>query len=152
MSIFIPPEIWDMITGSRDKEKKIKKQDVLIIKLKEVLTSNFIHPCFACKEYKHHRRVKYIYYCPCYSNIHKGYLYQCIEKCCDKWKDVKNCSNCVLWFCKKCNDYGIMYNEYNNGDNIYCYECCKKRKKWKAECSGKIFYNSSGQPLFSNTK
>ena len=63
MSLFIPPEIWEMILESREKDKTIENQNHKIFELEVVLENlriKYLTQCDECRYFDYQT----VYLCP----------------------------------------------------------------------------------------
>jgi len=135
MSIFIPPEIWDMITGSWVKEKKIVELEKKIIELEKKLGR------MDCSGYDgRHKCNTMIICCPiCNKYICNGGKcgddgFVSVSRC--DYCDIICCATCVrccptcpenvIFTCAKCSQ--PCCDEYHCKTCTNCGNCGKKLK------------------------
>lgn len=117
LSLYVPPEIWEMILQSREKdakieqqEVKIKQQDKYIAHVENMLMKSDHVQCYKCHRWFCEDSMEYyITECNC--------LYVC-QDC-----GVQQCHECDRWFCR---EYGLKVHTSDEDEDmklcLFCME------------------------------
>lgn len=121
MSLFIPPEIWEMILDSRQKDLYIESLTQEIEKIKSQAN---VEKCQKCNTYVNTESM-----CPdketkCCN--HKPLCFSCESDYCDRCDSsvCEQCEHLVYHFiCGTCGQYKDICQDYYQKDPLFCLAC-----------------------------
>lgn len=141
MSLSIPPEIWEMILESREKDQKIKQLNDIITNLKNEFGFN---SCDVCKQYKSNKKFLPNKFLPkrrifCKHVPNKNLCTKCYGG---------SCSECQRRFCIRCFTQRLRAFECHDSicdGSTYrcCYNCLDQDSDLEFKCPMKNYHWSS---------